>query len=65
MEKTFAIAYKLRYSETSDWGREYIKAYNEEQALKSFAKIKKIPTRKFKAVNEWHWEEGVWSAEFC
>jgi hypothetical protein len=64
MEKTFAISYKLRYAETSDWGIEYLKASNKEQALNSFAKTRKISTAKFKSSNDWHWEEGVWLAEF-
>jgi len=64
MEKIFAINYKLRYAETSDWGTEYLKAHNKEQALSIFAKSRKIPTTKFKGFNDWHWEEGIWSAEF-
>jgi len=64
MKKTFAISYKLRYAETSDWGIEYLKAISKEHALKSFARIRKIPTRKFNRVSEWRWEEGVWLAEF-
>lgn len=64
MEKTFAVNYKLRYAETSDWGTEYLKASNKEKALNIFAKTKKISTAKFKSFNDWHWEEGVWSAEF-
>ncbi len=64
MEKLFAISYKLRYYETSDWGTEYIKARNKDQALSSFMRSRKIRSNKFKSVNEWHWEEGVWSAEF-
>jgi hypothetical protein len=64
MEKTFAISYKLRYAETSDWETEYLKAINKEQALSKFAKARKITTTKFKGFNNWNWEEGVWSAEF-
>ncbi len=64
MENLFAISYKLRYAETSDSGSEYIKANNKDEALSCFAKMKKIPTDKFKNVTEWEWEEGVWSAEF-
>lgn len=64
MEKIFAISYKLRYTETSDWGTEYLKASNKGHALSIFAKARKIPTAKFKSFNDWHWEEGVWSAEF-
>lgn len=64
MEKLFAISYKLRYYETSDWGTEYIKARNKDQALNSFIRSRKIRPNKFKGVNEWHWEEGAWSAEF-
>lgn len=64
MEELFAISYKLRYSETSDWGAEYLKAKNEEQALKIFAKMKEISTAEFKSFEDWEWEEGVWSAKF-
>ncbi len=64
MEKIFAISYKLRYAETSDWGTEYLKAINKGQALSLFAKSRKVSTTKFKDFNDWHWEEGVWSAEF-
>lgn len=64
MEKLFAISYKLRYAETSDWGIEYQRAKTKEEALRIFAKSKKIPIKKFKSLNDWFWEEGVWSAEF-
>ena len=64
MEKLFAISYKLRYAETSDWGTEYLKANNKEHALSIFAKSRKVLTTKFKSFNDWRWEEGVWSAEF-
>jgi hypothetical protein len=64
MEKTFAISYKLRYAETSDWETEYLKASNKAQALSIFAKSRKIATTSFKSFNDWNWEEGVWSAEF-
>ena len=64
MEKTFAISYKLRYAETSDWGTEYLKANSKVQALNIFAKSRKILAKQFKSLDEWHWEEGVWSAEF-
>jgi len=64
MEKTFAISFKLRYAETSDWGTEYLKASDKGQALNIFARARKISTTKFKSFNDWHWEEGVWSAEF-
>ncbi|KAF0151909.1 MAG: hypothetical protein FD143_1519 [Ignavibacteria bacterium] len=63
MEKLFAVNYKLRYVETSDWGAEYIKAENKNQALAVFAKLKKIKTNKFKNANKWEWEEGVWTGE--
>lgn len=63
MEKLFAINYKLRYSETSDWGTEYVKAKDKNQALDKFAKLRKINKNKFKSSREWCWEEGVWSAE--
>lgn len=64
MEKLFAISYKLRYAETSDWGTEYLKASNKGQALSIFAKKRKISTDKFKSFNDWYWEEGVWLAQF-
>jgi predicted methyltransferase len=64
MEKTFAISYKLRYAETSEWGTEYFKAINKQQALNNFAKTRKISTKKFNSYNDWQWEEGVWLAEF-
>jgi hypothetical protein len=64
MEKIFAIDYKLRYAETSDWGTEYLRASNREQALSIFAKSKGIRRTKFKSFDDWQWEEGVWSAEF-
>lgn len=64
MKKLFAISYKLRYAETSDCGTEYLKASSKEQALINFAKSRKIRMQKFKCVNEWHWEEGVWMGEF-
>jgi predicted methyltransferase len=64
MEKMFAINYKLRYAETSDWGTEYLKAGNKSEALSIFAKTRKISTDEFKSFNEWQWEEGVWLAEF-
>jgi len=64
MEKKFEICYKLRYSETSDWGIEYLKARNKEQALNIFARSRDISTTEFKNLSDWHWEEGVWSAEF-
>lgn len=63
MEKIFAINYKLRYAETSDWGAEYIQAENKKQALTTFAKLKKIRASKLKGANEWEWEEGVWTGE--
>lgn len=64
MKKTFEISYKLRYAETDDWGREYVKAATQKQALKSFAKKMKIPIKEFKSFEDWHWEEGVWLASF-
>ena len=64
MGNTFAITYKLRYSETSDWETEYLKAESKGEALSIFAKSRKILTSKFKSFNDWRWEEGVWSAEF-
>ncbi len=64
MKKLFAISYKLRYGETSNWGAEYIKANNKTEALNKFAKQRKISTNMFKSINEWFWEEGIWSAEF-
>lgn len=64
MEKLFAISYKLRYCETSDWETEYLKANNKAEALNIFAKRRKISTNKFKSFNDWCWEEGVWSAQF-
>lgn len=64
MEKLFAISYKLRYGETSDWETEYHRAITKELALKRFAKSRRIPNKKFKNYNDWFWEEGVWSAEF-
>jgi len=64
MEKLFAIGYKLRYAETSDYGTEYIQASSKEQALQRFAKARNIKTTKFKTIEKWCWEEGVWSAEF-
>jgi hypothetical protein len=64
MEKTFAISYKLRYAETSDWETEYLSASNKKQALSLFAKTRKIPVAKFKNFNNWYWEEGVWFAQF-
>lgn len=64
MEKLFAISYKLRYGETSDWETEYLKANNKTEALNRFAKQRKISTNKFKRIDEWYWEEGVWSAQF-
>jgi len=64
MEKLFAINYKLRYAETSDWGTEYIKAKTKSQALNNFAKLRKIRKSKFQNIQDWKWEEGVWLAEF-
>ncbi len=64
MEKLFAISYKLRYAETSDWGEKYIKAPDKKHALNKFTKLKKIRTSNYKSVNEWQWEEGVWMATF-
>ncbi len=66
MKKIFAINYKLRYAETSDWGTEYVNANNKTQALNIFAKLKKISVRKFNRLDldNWEWEEGVWRAEF-
>ena len=64
MEKLFVISFKLRYGETSEWGTEYIKAQQQKKALNIFAKIKKIPTKKFNSVDEWSREEGVWLAKF-
>ncbi|MEW6507567.1 MAG: hypothetical protein AB1432_07480 [Bacteroidota bacterium] len=64
MEKLFAISYKLRYFETSDWGAEYIRAKSRSEALNRFAKLRKIRANKFKKITEWHWEEGVWLAQF-
>ncbi len=63
MEQLFAINYKLRYVETSDCGAEYILAEHKNQALATFAKLKKINTQKFKSANNWEWEEGVWTGK--
>ena len=64
MNKTFEISYKLRYGETEDWGREYLKAATKKQALTSFANKMKIRIKQFKSFEDWMWEEGVWSARF-
>ena len=50
MKKTFEISYKLRYCETEDWGREYLKAATKKQALTSFANKMKIQTPQFKSL---------------
>lgn len=62
--KNICNKYKLRFEETSDWETEYLKASTKEQALRIFAMSRKIRTTKFKSFTNWHWEEGVWSAEF-
>ena len=40
---TFRIGYKSFYRETSDHNSDYIRAENEDAALKIFAKEHKIP----------------------
>ena len=56
MNKTFEISYKLRYGETEDWGREYLKAATKKQALTSFANKMKIRIKQFKSFEDWMWE---------
>ncbi len=64
MKQTFQIYYKLRLGEAEDVSYEYIKCFNEEDALKKFARMNKIKITKFKNVSDWTWEDGLWTGFF-
>lgn len=62
MKKTFEIGFKLYYGETSEWGIETLRAATKEEALREFARRKRIEESKLTPFRNWRWGEGVWSA---
>lgn len=62
--KTFEIGFKLVYGETSEWGLALIRAVTKSEALKRFAKRKRVKDCRVTRRSLWRWNEGVWSASF-
>ena len=54
--KTFEVAFKAYYHETSDWCTDYIRAHNKGAALKTFARRHQIG--KLGQPSNWRWWEG-------
>jgi hypothetical protein len=60
--KTFEVVFKEYYHELSDWTSENIRATNERDALRSFAKRHGL--RPMADPTTWEWYEGDWQFAF-
>jgi len=58
--KTYAINYKSYYHELSDWICDYIRARDQESALRQFARRHRIQIPKNRNLEEWTWQDGDW-----
>ena len=58
--KTYAISYKSYYHELCDWSCVYVRARDQESALRQFARRHQISIPKSHDLTDWKWEEGEW-----
>jgi hypothetical protein len=58
--RTFEVGYKGYYHEYSEWYTSFIRARDEQQALRKFAKEHRIKLVEGEDLENWRWEDGDW-----
>jgi len=62
--RTFKICFKLYYRELCDWGYEYVKAQNQQTALRKFRKKHSVENAYLNDPESWRWWEDDWYYAF-
>jgi len=61
--QTYEIGYKGYHHEMSEWYSQVIKAKDEREALKRFARQRHVKPPD-QDIENWHWEENDWLMAF-
>lgn len=62
--KTYEVGYKGYFHEQSEWYVHHLQARDEQQALRKFARERRIRSASKDDPESWRWEEGDWLMVF-
>jgi hypothetical protein len=62
--RIYEVGYKGYLREESEWYAFYLRARDEQQALRKFARQRRIKSADKNDPESWRWEEGDWLMTF-